>query len=229
MKNIEPQPARFYEPFVRRVRDYAKETPVGDDAFAVIRRLYAYDPLPLDAKVEGVEETPDWRKETVTISAPYGDERIIVYLYLPRSAPPYQPRDLRRGRRRAAAAVEQQPETDRDGLRGAQRAGARVSGLQRHVRANRQGRRTEYRARDRDSARQGPAAGRRFHRVETRPRSSAHRLLRAQPGRVSRPHRHGDRAADQGERAGGRRSHLRLRCPRKSIPSTSRPASACRR
>ena len=42
-------------------------------------------------RLEGVEETPDWRKETVTISAPYGDERIIVYLYLPRSAPPYQP------------------------------------------------------------------------------------------------------------------------------------------
>ena len=89
VKNIEPLPARFYEPFALRVRNYAKETPVGDDAFAVIRRLYAYDPLPLDAKVEGVEETPDWRKETVTITAPYGGERIIVYLYLPRSAPPY--------------------------------------------------------------------------------------------------------------------------------------------
>ena len=91
IKNIEPQPAGFYEPFVVQVRNYAKETPVGDDAFAVIRRLYAYDPLPLDARIERVEETPDWRKETVTISAPYGDERIIVHLYLPRSAPPYHP------------------------------------------------------------------------------------------------------------------------------------------
>ena len=91
IKNIDPQPARFYEKFVLQARDYSKETPVGDDAFAVIRRLYAYDALPLDARTERGEETPDWRRETVTIGAPYGDERIIVHVYLPQSAPPYQP------------------------------------------------------------------------------------------------------------------------------------------
>ena len=90
VKNIDPQPAASYDKVVFTVRDYSKETPVNDETFAVFRRLYAYDPMPLDEKVENVEETPDWRKETVTIAAPYGGERIIVHLYLPRSAPPYQ-------------------------------------------------------------------------------------------------------------------------------------------
>ena len=69
--------------------------------FAVFRRLYAYDPLPLDEKVENVEETPDWRKETVTIAAPDGGERIIVHLYLPRLGAAVSGRDLCAGRRRA--------------------------------------------------------------------------------------------------------------------------------
>ncbi len=91
LRNIDPQPSRLYAPFVQQIRNYMKETPAGDDAFAVFRSLYAYDPQPLDARVERVEETPDWRKETVTISAPYNGERIIVHLYLPQSAPPYHP------------------------------------------------------------------------------------------------------------------------------------------
>jgi len=73
------------------VRDARKQTPVGDDIFAVYRRQYAYDRTPLDAVVEAVEETEAWRKETVVFNAAYGGERMRAHLFLPRhAAPPYQ-------------------------------------------------------------------------------------------------------------------------------------------
>ena len=50
----------------------------------------AYDPRPLNDKIERTEDAPDWRRETITLDTAYG-ERLILYLYLPKStAPPYQ-------------------------------------------------------------------------------------------------------------------------------------------
>ena len=68
-------------------------SPVGDEIFEAYRRIYTYDPLPLEAAVESIDESsPHWRKETVSFKAAYGDERVIAHLFLPRSAePPYQP------------------------------------------------------------------------------------------------------------------------------------------
>ena len=52
---------------------------------------FKYDPLPLNARVDRTEDAEEWRRETVTIDAAYGGERVIVYLYLPKSgSPPYQ-------------------------------------------------------------------------------------------------------------------------------------------
>jgi formylglycine-generating enzyme required for sulfatase activity/tRNA A-37 threonylcarbamoyl transferase component Bud32/dienelactone hydrolase len=92
VKNVDVQPAASLA-FVRKgARDYTTEKPVDDAAFAVIRSLYRYDPLPLNARTESVEETADWRRETVTFGAAYGGERIVAYVYVPRnSSPPYQP------------------------------------------------------------------------------------------------------------------------------------------
>jgi serine/threonine protein kinase/dienelactone hydrolase len=72
--------------------DPATLQPVGDDLYRAYRRLYDYDPLPLDAEVEWVDATnPSWREERVTIRAAYGDERLPIYLFVPKSAtPPYQ-------------------------------------------------------------------------------------------------------------------------------------------
>jgi dienelactone hydrolase len=72
--------------------DFRNEQPIGDDAFEIIRGMFAYDRTPLDAVVESVEETHEhWREEVVSIRAAYGDERIPIHLYLPRDAkPPYQ-------------------------------------------------------------------------------------------------------------------------------------------
>lgn len=66
--------------------------PVGDATFEIYRRLYDYDPLPLDAVVEAIDDSHDsWRRERVSFTAPYGDERITAQIFLPHdSAPPYQ-------------------------------------------------------------------------------------------------------------------------------------------
>lgn len=79
-------------PVARLVRDYSRETPVSDEVFKAYTALYAYDPSPLDAKVESVDDSAEhWRVEHVSYAAAYGQERITGYLFLPRRvAPPYQ-------------------------------------------------------------------------------------------------------------------------------------------
>ena len=74
-------------------RDYAKETPVTDDAFRLFLRQFEYDKTPLNARVESVDRTTseDWIKETITFDAAYGSERVRAYLFLPkRGRAPYQ-------------------------------------------------------------------------------------------------------------------------------------------
>jgi tRNA A-37 threonylcarbamoyl transferase component Bud32/dienelactone hydrolase len=70
-------------------RDFLAEQPVSDQIFSVFRRLYDYDDLPLDARVEAVDSTnPHWIRERVSFAAAYGDERVMAYLFLPRDRPP---------------------------------------------------------------------------------------------------------------------------------------------
>jgi predicted Ser/Thr protein kinase len=89
--NIEPQPAASLGPMPRPVRDYSVEKPIDDAAFAIVKGLYAYDSGPLNSRLEKTEQWPEWRRETVTLDAAYGGERIIAYVYLPKvAAPPYQ-------------------------------------------------------------------------------------------------------------------------------------------
>jgi eukaryotic-like serine/threonine-protein kinase len=68
-----------------------REKPVADEIFKAYQTLYRYDDRPLSASLERTEDTPQWRKETVTIDAGYGTERVPAYLFLPRNAtPPFQ-------------------------------------------------------------------------------------------------------------------------------------------
>jgi eukaryotic-like serine/threonine-protein kinase len=73
-------------------RDFTKEKPVPDKVFAVFKNLYRYDPAPLDAVLDPVEENTEfWRKQKVTFNTAYGNERMSAYLFLPKNAaPPYQ-------------------------------------------------------------------------------------------------------------------------------------------
>jgi len=69
--------------------DYRSVKPVSDAVFKIYESLYSYDRTPLDAKIESQDDSsPDWRRERITFNAAYGNERVIAYLYLPKSVPP---------------------------------------------------------------------------------------------------------------------------------------------
>jgi eukaryotic-like serine/threonine-protein kinase len=66
--------------------------PVDDTTFRLYARQFDYDPLPLNATVEEIDDSHgSWRRERVSFAAAYGNERIPAWLYLPKNArPPYQ-------------------------------------------------------------------------------------------------------------------------------------------
>ena len=84
-------PRRADDPIEPIFRDYRKERPVPEATFRFFRRLFAYDRLPLDARIERRDSTAQWRREKVSYDAGYGGERLPAYLFLPRRGrPPYQ-------------------------------------------------------------------------------------------------------------------------------------------
>ena len=85
-----PKAATEPIPFV--IHDYTKSKPVSDKVFALFKNLYRYDPAPLDAVVDPVEENNEhWTKQKVTFNAAYGNERMSAYIFLPKNATsPYQ-------------------------------------------------------------------------------------------------------------------------------------------
>jgi dienelactone hydrolase len=79
-------------PLELEFRDYQKEKPVDDKTFNLFLRQYAYDKSPLKEQVITEADTGTWKIEKVTMDAGYNNERLIIYLYLPRNVqPPYQP------------------------------------------------------------------------------------------------------------------------------------------
>ncbi len=73
-------------------RDYRNEKPVDDNAFNIFLRQYEYDKSPLNAEVVKTADTDIWKVEKITMDASYNNERLIVYLLLPKDfQPPYQP------------------------------------------------------------------------------------------------------------------------------------------
>jgi dienelactone hydrolase len=83
--------ARLIKPESIAFRDYRKEKPVDDNTFNIFLRQYTYDNNPLNAKVETTIETEFWKAEKVTFDAGYNNERMEIYLYLPKNfKPPYQ-------------------------------------------------------------------------------------------------------------------------------------------
>jgi eukaryotic-like serine/threonine-protein kinase len=83
--------AKAAEPVPYQARDYSTERPVSDQLFQVYKSVYSYDNTPLHATTESLQQTDDWREEKITFDAPYDNERIVAYLYLPKRAlPPFQ-------------------------------------------------------------------------------------------------------------------------------------------
>jgi eukaryotic-like serine/threonine-protein kinase len=71
---------------------YDRPAPITDDAFALLRGMYAYDRTPLGAEVVRVNDSlPNYRRETVSIRTAYGNRRMELHLLIPRDvSPPYQ-------------------------------------------------------------------------------------------------------------------------------------------
>ncbi|MEJ2085550.1 MAG: SUMF1/EgtB/PvdO family nonheme iron enzyme [Acidobacteriota bacterium] len=67
-------------------RDFYSETPASDETFAIWLKQYDYDATPLNAKIEARDEYEDWTRETITFDAAYGNERMMAYLFVPRTA-----------------------------------------------------------------------------------------------------------------------------------------------
>jgi cephalosporin-C deacetylase-like acetyl esterase len=83
--------AKAADPVTGQARDYGSAKPVSDQVFKVYESLYSYDKTPLHASGEVVQETDYWKKEKITFDAAYGNERVIAYLFLPKTAsPPFQ-------------------------------------------------------------------------------------------------------------------------------------------
>jgi dienelactone hydrolase len=87
-----PVPETLTAPVTFAKGDYRKFKPVSDAVFHVYESLYSYDRTPLDAKIESEDNTsPYWRRQRITFNAAYNNERVIAFLFLPKSAtPPYQ-------------------------------------------------------------------------------------------------------------------------------------------
>jgi dienelactone hydrolase len=72
-------------------RDFYKEKAVADPIFQVYREQFFYDKTELKGRVESRHEGSEWIQERITVDAAYGGERVIAYLFLPKSAvPPFQ-------------------------------------------------------------------------------------------------------------------------------------------
>jgi hypothetical protein len=77
---------------IRPPKDLHKEEIVTDEIFEVFRGQYDYDELDLNAKQESLDDgSALWTLERISVDTPYGNDRMIVNLFLPISAsPPYQ-------------------------------------------------------------------------------------------------------------------------------------------
>ncbi len=92
VKLVDPLPPALLGPVQFISRDRRNEKPAGDDVFQVYKDLHSYDRTELSPSVDSVDNTAEhWRRETVSIAAAYGNERIIVHIFLPKNATgPYQ-------------------------------------------------------------------------------------------------------------------------------------------
>ena len=77
---------------IKPAQDLYKHEVVSDEVFEVFLRQYDYDDQDLNVRQESLDDSSElWTVERVSVDAPYGDERMIINMFLPKtSAPPYQ-------------------------------------------------------------------------------------------------------------------------------------------
>jgi len=79
----DPASRATLEPVASQTRDFYAESPVADEVFAAFERMYAYDPIPLNAVIEQTDTTDEYIGQLVTVDAAYDSERLILYVYRP--------------------------------------------------------------------------------------------------------------------------------------------------
>jgi len=86
-------PAGLFDPLPQPTwQDVSKLSPLSDEEFEALKSLYRYDRRPLSAEVENIDDSSlFWRKEKISFEAAYGGDRVIAYLFLPKTGKaPYQ-------------------------------------------------------------------------------------------------------------------------------------------
>ncbi|UCG60897.1 MAG: protein kinase [Candidatus Zixiibacteriota bacterium] len=75
-----------------QIRDFYKHTRVSDAVLDIYKDMFSYDRINLGATSGHTEnQSAHWIHKTISFSAAYGEERIIIHLFLPKSSnPPYQ-------------------------------------------------------------------------------------------------------------------------------------------
>jgi dienelactone hydrolase len=92
VRHVEPVPDTLTGPLATVVVDRSRARPVDDQTFRVFTSLLSYDKTDVKASVDSVTDAPHWRRENVSFDAAYGNEKVILHLYLPKdTTPPYQP------------------------------------------------------------------------------------------------------------------------------------------
>jgi formylglycine-generating enzyme required for sulfatase activity len=92
-KYLTPPSSELMKPVSVKRHDFEDNEPIPDETFAFYRSLYDYEPTALEPRIESVDDSMrHWRRETVSVTAAYGDERVLIHLFLPHDIPPpYQP------------------------------------------------------------------------------------------------------------------------------------------
>ena len=79
------------KPIAMDYRDYSKEKPVDDKTFEIFLHQYKYDKTALNARTDSVVQGESWTAEKISFDAAYNNERMVIWLFLPRNMKkPYQ-------------------------------------------------------------------------------------------------------------------------------------------
>jgi dienelactone hydrolase len=89
IRPVGPEPPELAAQVDMPFRDFYAEKPVSDEVFAGFLRQFEYDATPLEARVESEAERDGWIRQRVSFDAAYGDERVLAWLFLPRTPPPH--------------------------------------------------------------------------------------------------------------------------------------------
>ena len=72
-------------------RDFLSEPKVSASTFAFYLKQFAYDKTDLNARIEEEIQAENYIRQKITFNAAYGSERMMAYLFLPKTGtPPYQ-------------------------------------------------------------------------------------------------------------------------------------------